>query len=219
MHINDEAVIATSFIGKDGDEKNQCFLSKESLFVQYRGRIERFSLDNIVDIQFKHKLILFPLITGGIIAPLCLLAILNDLGNPWALLSGMVAGLLMTYYGYEGTPSLSVTSKVKEYDFFIRKPTPNLKAFIKYVRQIYMFGPDGYYFYLDNVPPIVDGAYEFEDDKKLLYYEEILKLDKPLYRIDPQDVNKNFQLIPEDNMLNPMLSGKINAEYIVSVDS
>jgi len=218
MHINDEAIIATSYIAKDGDNNNRCFLSKNTLFVKYRGKMEHYSLESVSDIQFKHKLILFPLIAGGVIAPLCLLALLNSIGNPWLLLSGMVAGLLMIYYGYEGTPTLSINSKIKEYDFFIKKPTPNLLAFVKYVRQIYTFGPDGYFFYLDKLPKKEKDSYFFEHATKLLYYEDQLKL-ASCFKIDPLQVAENFTLKSIDNTITPVLIGKVNAEYITPVDS
>ena len=80
-----------------------------------------------------HKKILFPLVVGGITTPFCLLAIWNQFFDPWLMLTFFIGGLYMAYYGWVGSCTLTVKTKLKEYDFFINKVTSNLKAFITYV--------------------------------------------------------------------------------------
>jgi len=223
MHINQQPIIATSFIAKDGDEKNQCYLSKKTLFVRYRNRLESFELSSISDIQFKHKLLLFPLIAGGIIAPLCFLALLKGIGNPWLILSGLVLGLLMAYYGYEGSPTLSITTRVKEFDFFIKNPTPNLFAFSKYARQIFKNGEKGSLFYFEPTNEQLNSlenqsTISFEKETTLLYLDET-KPEQQYLAVDPLEVPSNFRLINKENKVIPIIQGQISSEYIIDPNS
>lgn len=224
MHLEDEAIIAMSYIARQGDEKNKCFLSKSTLFIKYRGRLERYSLASIEDIQFKHKMLLFPMIAGGIIAPLSGLALLNDFGNPWALLSMLVVGLLILYYGYEGSPALSIATNIKEYDYFISKPTPNLLAFAKYARQLYKHGDQGRLFYFqlnDDKKELLskEGQIHFSQPIELLYFEEIKKYKNKLYAIDPVEVVNNIKLVKREHLMVPQLQGIISAQDIIIPNS
>lgn len=126
--------MAFCYLGKEGDNKNMCYLTKENLLIRYKDKVEPFSHDAIMGISFEHKILLFPLITGGIITPLSIHGLLNTFMNPWALLISMVAGLLLMYYGWEGSSTMTIKTKVKDYDFFIRQASANLKAFAAYVQ-------------------------------------------------------------------------------------
>ncbi|MTI22168.1 hypothetical protein E1176_14145 [Fulvivirga sp. RKSG066] len=219
MHINQEPIIATSYIARLGDEKNRCFLSKKSLFIKYKGRLEQFDLSDIQELNFKHKLLLLPLILGGILAPFALLALLKDLGNPWLLLSGMVLGILLIYYGYDGTPTLSIATKVKEFDFFIKKPTPNLLAFSKYARQIFTFGEKGSFFYLKVTNDLAEeheskAQLTFSDQCRLSYYDEVFRKKNEYFVFDPLLLGKHFELMTEEDKIVPVISGTVSGEYI-----
>ncbi len=224
MHIDDQAIIATSYIAKRSDEKNKCFLSKSTLFIRYRGRLERYELSAIKDIQFKHKLLLFPMIAGGVIAPLSALALLNDYGNPWALLSMLVAGLLTLYYGYEGSPTLTITTSVKEFDYFISRPTPNLFAFAKYARQLYKFDDRGRLFYFSlskqqETQLSEKGQIYFNEPIQLLYFEETQSIKSLLYAVDPITIPQNFKFVKHEQLMVPILEGLVSQEDILIPDS
>ncbi|MEP2770859.1 MAG: hypothetical protein ABJH05_01835 [Fulvivirga sp.] len=224
MHIEDQAIIATSYIARLGDEKNKCFLSKSTLFIRYRGRLERYELSAIKDIQFKHKLLLFPMIAGGVVAPLSALALLNDYGNPWALLTMLVIGLLTLYYGYEGSPTITITTAVKDYDYFISRPTPNLFAFAKYARQLYKFDDKGRVFYFslskEQKEQLTNqGQIYFNEPTDLLYFEETQRHNELLYAIDPVTIPQNFKLVKRDHLMVPILEGLVSQEDIITPDS
>lgn len=224
MHLEDEAIIAMSYIARDGDEKNKCFLSKNNLFIRHRGRLEKYDLPSIKDIQFKHKMLLFPMIAGGVIAPLSALALLNDYGNPWALLTMLILGLLTLYYGYEGSPALSITTNVKEYDYFISRPTPNLFAFAKYARQLYKFSDKGRLFYFrlsdEQLETLeANDQVHITDPIQLLYFEETQLVKDRLFGVDPVNSPNNVKLITRENKMVPQLVGIISREDIIIPDS
>ncbi|GAA0893176.1 hypothetical protein GCM10009122_28550 [Fulvivirga kasyanovii] len=134
MYVEGQAVLAFCYIGKNGDEKNICYLTKDNLLIKYKNRLESFDHEAIHGISFEHKMLLFPLVLGGIITPLSIHGLLNTYINPWLLLISMVTGLFLMYYGWEGSSSMTIKTKVKDYDFFIRQVSTNLKAFAGYVQ-------------------------------------------------------------------------------------
>ena len=221
MHIENEAIIATAYIGRQGDEKNQCFLSRDKLFIKYRGKITSFDLSEVKDLLFGHKMLLFPVVVGGIIAPLCLLALIRDFGNVWVVLSGAIAGLLLAYYGYEGSPTLTIVTKIKEFDFFIKGPTPNLKAFFKYGRQIIFFKEKGVllYFQLPDEQIFLlkeSGHLSISEPIPLLYYEETLKNRQGVFlAIDPTLSGGHIAPVKVDDHIVPHLKGDIKEEDIL----
>lgn len=224
MRINNEPIIATSFLTKESDLKNQCFLSRDTIFIKYRGKMEDFRLEYVNSIQFKHKMLMFPLIIGGIIAPLSGLALLNDFGNPWLLLSALIGGLLFVYLGYEGSPTLTISTKVKDYDFFIYQPTPSLKAFVKYARQLVYFGEKGYFFYFtlseqEQQHLSEKNEFNLQAPKRLCYYEEVFNKKEDFFAVEPVRVSSNFSLEANNDQVIPTLKGTIKVEDIIQPDS
>ena len=125
--------MASCYLQKAGDENNACYLSETRLFIRRSGKLDSFLLEDIKKIDFQDKLMMFPMILGGIISPLSLIALFNDVFSPWLTMGSFIGGLFLLYYGYEGGNTLTVTTNVKEFDFFIKSSTKNLKSFISFV--------------------------------------------------------------------------------------
>lgn len=152
MHIEGEPVVALCYINKKGDDKNVCYLTKYNLFIRYKNRLNSFENNNIKGISFEHKILLLPLISGGIITPLSIHGLLHSYTSPWLLLSLMIAGLILMYYGWLGSSTITIKNNVKDYDFFIQQPTANLKAFAEFVQHYISDDEKGrmFYFHLDR---------------------------------------------------------------------
>ncbi len=151
MYVNNEPVVAQCYLQKKLDEANVCYLSPQHLFIRQFNRLHSFSLDTIRSIEFKHKLLLFPLIAGGIISPLSLIALFNDILNIWLMMGTFIGGLLSMYYGMEGSSTLTVVTSIKEFDFFLKTPSKNLKAFISFVLKYSREGAAvAYYFHVSE---------------------------------------------------------------------
>ena len=97
-------------------------------------------MDQIIQIFFKQKKLLFPLILGGVVGSLFLIAGFNFLINSWLALIVGLAGILLFYYGWTGKQALVVHTKVKEYDIFINQVTSPLEAFVSMVNQSFILG-------------------------------------------------------------------------------
>ncbi|MEQ9169275.1 MAG: hypothetical protein RLO12_23680, partial [Fulvivirga sp.] len=65
-------------------------------------------------------------------------------------LSIMMAAIFSIYYGIEGGLALCIETPIKEYDLFIKKTTPQLKAFIAFVSSSLSGNEIGFYFKIGN---------------------------------------------------------------------
>lgn len=182
MHIEGEPVVALCYIKKAGDTRNVCYLTRENLFVRFKNKLTTFSNNNILGITFEHKILLLPLITGGIITPLSIHALLHSYTNPWLLLSLMIIGLILMYFGWEGSSTITVKNSVKDYDFFIKQPTANLRAFAEFVQHYISADEKGRMFYFSKTTA----------EWVLLKAQEFMTIDEPL-------ILKNWREINEQN--------------------
>ncbi|MFP4090307.1 MAG: DUF952 domain-containing protein [Cyclobacteriaceae bacterium] len=135
-----EETIALAYLRRAGDQKNKCMLTSERLMLVYKGHFYSFDRPHIKAIYFSRRRLLLPLVSGGIIAPLSLLAIFLNLYNLLPLLFIFFIGLLLFYLGVQQHPVLTVKDSVKEHDFFLEEITPNLKAFVSFARQVIFSG-------------------------------------------------------------------------------
>lgn len=152
MQIGDKEIIAKCYIYQEGNEEDICYLAEENLYIKNKGVISHFPLDAIMNITFKKKIFLMPIVFGGIIAPFSMIALFNGYYNLWIMLSIMMGGLALVYYGIEGSETLSVQTNVKEYDFFLKSISLNLKSFVSFVINYQHRGQDAllFYFSLEN---------------------------------------------------------------------
>ncbi len=169
MLSTEEEIIAKCYVGSDGDERNVCYLSKTSLHLNINNHLSSFFVQWISDISLKRKKYLMPIVIGGIVAPLAALGLFQYYLNPWLMMGILLVSLLSIYYGYEGGLALCVVTPIKEYDFFIKTATPNLKAFLAYSKQAINEDSIKFYFKLTDR--------EWEVAKKV---EELLPNEKGL---------------------------------------
>ncbi|ELR68230.1 hypothetical protein C900_00645 [Fulvivirga imtechensis AK7] len=228
MHIEGEPVIAFCYIGRSGDENNVCFLTRENLFVRYKKRLTSFNNNSIKEITFEHKLLLFPMVTGGIMAPLSIHALLNSFMNPWLMLSTMIAGLFLMYIGWEGTSTMTVSTNVKDYYFFIKNITPNLISFADYANVFIADNEHGkkFYFLMKRSEwEQTKASGIFKQPQPLLLYNwsdmagKSHPADQILLAIDPveADINISFITHPNKDKLRPVISHNIPVEHIMEV--
>jgi uncharacterized protein (DUF952 family) len=124
-----EEIEAFCYLEKANDENNKCYLTNQNLIVIKNGKIHAFPNENIVEISFHHRKLLFLIILGGILVPLTFLLIFRIQYQSWIILLLLFIGILTLYFGYAGRLALTVTTILKEYNIFINEITPNLKAF------------------------------------------------------------------------------------------
>lgn len=228
MHVEGEPIVAICYIGRSGDENNVCFLSRENLFIRYKKKLNRFDNESIKEITFEHKLLLFPLVAGGIIAPLSIHAMLNSFINPWLVLIMMIFGLFLMYIGWEGTSTITIRTNVKDYFFFIKTITPNLKSFAEYVN---FFIADNehakkFYFLMEKAEweqAKASGTLQLTQPMLLYSWRELadqtIPADHVVLAIDPVDagVQISFVTHPNKDKLRPVISHDVPVHHIVTV--
>jgi hypothetical protein len=233
MDIDDD-VLALCYLYKEGDEKNKVLLSTEKLYVVHRRRIHEYELENIKDLGFNHRKIMMPLIVGGIMASLSMVAIFKDVFNPYIVMSMVMAGLGLFYFGWTGQLFFTVTTKIKDYDFSIPAPTENLKAFIEFILDAGLLGrrADGgkLSFYLVFDRQFWESQQEKPGTIKLPEKPFRAYLSKQLHRKDLKDVaivefaplkahaEVRFLKDPSNGKLRPYVMDDISREAVVRVE-
>jgi hypothetical protein len=163
----DGDIIAVCFLYKDGDENNKALLSTEKLYVTHKKRTHEYELGNIKDISFNHRKLMMPLIVGGIMASLGMVAVFRDYFNPYIVVSTILIGLSLFYWGWTGQLVFTVHTKIKEYDFSIPSISDNLNSFTNFL--------------------IESGILGRRQGGKISYY---LAIDKNVWNSQPNDSSK-----------------------------
>lgn len=219
MIVDNEPIIAQCPLDP-ASPKKICLLSAQKLIVKEGSRLSSFELAEIKDILIKKKLLLLPLIAGGILTPLSLIAIFNELLNLWAMLMTFMAGALLMYYGWEGRFSFSVVTRVKEYDFFISGPNKNIRAFREFVLQRILNPEVVYYLKLtaEEWNSAKDQGYlKFDTPKTLTTVFDSSK-DHVTLKIEPlkQGIPVHY-ISGSDSALVPVIRGKFPLEDFTKV--
>ncbi|MEM1405269.1 MAG: hypothetical protein AAGG59_00730 [Bacteroidota bacterium] len=220
MVIDNEPIIAECPL-EQGSMNKVCYLSFKKLFININGRIHTFDLSLVSGVSFKKKLLLLPLILGGIITPLSLIALINDLLHVWTMLVSFMAGVLLVYYGLEGRNTLSITTSIKEYDFFINSPSANLKAFVDFTTKIkYQKGEPR--FYLECNEELHRDGNEIIDFKNGIELKENVEelTGKNIFILEPLSAGAQvtYKKNP-DGKLAPYLTGPVRKDFLIHYHS
>lgn len=225
MTMNEESFLAKCYIQEENNEDNTCYLSRDNLYIKKRGIISHFPLDSIINITFKNKIFLIPIVFGGIIGSLSMIALFNAYYNVWVMMSLMMGGFALLYYGVEGGHALIVQTNVKEYDFFIRSASPNLKSFVTFVVNFQHRGEDAliHYFVLNKDiwdVTLVSGHLELKSSITLSAQKPTYSQDEVLLAVNISEVGANLRYIIDSklNKLVPVIENKIPIEHIIVPD-
>ena len=132
MRVEGEAVLAKCAFGRGN--RHTAYLTPDALLVKIRNQpLQRFERSAIKKLQIRHRILWLPLVLGGILTPFAVVALIKTTGAFWLLFILALAGLVLFYYGYSGSDSFTITTPVKDYDYFIDRNKPHLKAFIQFV--------------------------------------------------------------------------------------
>ncbi|MDH5368198.1 MAG: hypothetical protein OEW67_14520 [Cyclobacteriaceae bacterium] len=192
--------IAICYLGQIDDEKNVCHLYEDYLLVIHKGKKNSFRRETLQGVNVKHKKLLFPLISGGIIGTFFLITAFNFSINIWISLTFSCLGFISLYFGWYGTSTFSITTSVKEYDFFLHQISKPVIAFSQFINEyIITNNNDGIFFYLPFSP---------EEWKNATNTNEI-KIYKKTYLYNYQQIKTNniisYLKIDISKINNPIL--------------
>ncbi|MEQ9443749.1 MAG: DUF952 domain-containing protein [Cyclobacteriaceae bacterium] len=135
MQTIPEAPIAICYLLQADDERNRCWLTNQHFYVQAKGKTRRFDLERIQRLAIEQRRWWFPVVAGGILAPLSLLAILLNLYNPWWLISLLVGSMLLWYWGASQHMVLAIHQPHHRQDIPLLNVTGNLREFVQFTNR------------------------------------------------------------------------------------
>ncbi len=215
-------IIAICYIAKTDDAQNKCVLTQDHLYVTRKGKQNAFELDQITQVLIKQKKLLFPLVLGGVVGSLFLIAGFNFLVNIWIAMIIGLAGMLLFYYGWVGSRTLTIYTKVKEYDIFIDQETSPLQAFMSMVNDHFILGKNKtikYYLPLakDKWQQAEELGYiESPDTGLRLYSEQLRSNDRITIVIDPAQIPNpiNYRMDEGSQEVVPYIYGNIDLTMV-----
>lgn len=99
-----------------------------------RKKSWRFENENISHISIGHHRLMGPLIIGGLIACFSIILISRNEFDPFVLLVIFVAGLVLLYHGWLGSPAITVKEKNDTTVIYIREIPTAFRSFLNFHR-------------------------------------------------------------------------------------
>jgi hypothetical protein len=183
------------------------------------------------NINFSIKKLWFPLVSGGILASLSMVAIFKNIGNPWLNFFLLLGGLFFFYYGNQGTSIMTILSGNDTTHLYIGKLSPNLKAFTTFVlnyiskdpvrRHIFLvLDKDRHKYYEKGqtiYPEMISGEKKIRCLTIQQYQNLKLNDNEIIVEIDPLKVNAEIRYEWDDlsHDLYPCVHGNIPGEAVI----
>ena len=132
-HIDEKSAIAIVFLHSRNDSRNRAILTSEDLIIIRKAKSHIFALDNIRLLAFHKRKLLLPLIMGGILVPLGLVAMFGDYFNPYLVVLLILSGIYLFYEGFNERWTLTVHGLSSDVNFSLFFVSDNLRAFVDFV--------------------------------------------------------------------------------------
>ena len=217
--------IAYCPIKSDNDSNNVCYLTDDSFIIIINGKSNSYLLSNILSLSFKQKKMLFPIVVGGIIGSFFLIALFNFNINIWIALSLVVIGYGMLYYGFQGSPTITITTSVKEYDHFLQSVKKPLRLFINFIsNEVITTNSSELVFFLPLDQSlweqyVLNGIVKINDKTYLQSKSQItLKPNQVLLKITVSKLNIRVSVDILNEEIHPFITNNINLEAVELVN-
>ena len=132
--MNTSTPIAKCYLANNNDDQNVCQVYTDYIIIVHKGKSMLFDRMEIVDINVKHKKLLFPIIFGGIVGTFFMIAAFNFSINIWLSLGLSFLGIIGFLYGWYGKSTFSIITPVKEYDYFLNTIYAPLITFTQFIK-------------------------------------------------------------------------------------
>ena len=119
----------------DGDGYME--LTDKYLVIFEDWKKHRFLLKDIMGMQVEFKRLMAPLIIGGIVAPLSFIAAFNtEFFSYWISIASFLIGILLFYYGLQGSHQVSIQFAAHDFRFFIDEKNEEVEELIFYINRL-----------------------------------------------------------------------------------
>lgn len=106
-------------------------LTNKRIYFTYNGKDHHLYLKSLTKLEFSFRRLMLPILTGGIIAPLSLIALFLQVLNLFVGFTMLLIGILLLYYGYRGTYQLVFHTPHKvSFAIFVDEPTREMAQFV-----------------------------------------------------------------------------------------
>lgn len=229
MNIPDEVPVAICYLNQADDDRNCCWLTSHHLYVRLKGKARRFDLDRVTQLTIESRRWWFPVVAGGILAPLSLLAILLNLYNPWWLISLLVGSMLLWYWGASQHTVLAVHQPHHRQDVALPVVPPGLRDFVQFTNR----------FLRQGIPPLyllADSYYWQEAQRTGIYappslreqgfipayskkQQELSQSNTQLWlALDPSKISAPIRYVAAEDQLVPRIYGSISTVALNSAE-
>ncbi|MGK7389705.1 MAG: hypothetical protein ACNS60_05115 [Candidatus Cyclobacteriaceae bacterium M2_1C_046] len=117
------------------DQHNYLFLTDKNFVVRINNRQFIYDINSLRSISWSTKKLLFPIVAGGIMTSLSVLAYMNGFLHPLLLLFFFITGILSFYYGFAGMPALVLHFNKNQEHYLIKNTTLYLERFTDFVNK------------------------------------------------------------------------------------
>ncbi len=219
------------------DARNQCILTRNKLLITRRGRDHNFLVETVDTVSTGRRKLLLPIITGGILTPLALLAIFNNYLSTNLTLPTFFAGLFLLYYGFSGAATIIITTNGNEKYVFINAISENLLKFITFSNALikgfnenggdfffYALATDSKHLLLRDIIENLNTANKetgiglFLKDALKETYRNSSTIGTMVLTIAPRKLNNPIELKTSSGEKNQFTVRSLNKESVVSSD-
>ncbi len=131
-----EEILAFVYLHQEGDERNVCLISANDITLIRRGKKKVVRLKDVRQLSFSKKVLLLPIVLGGVFGPFFLIAILAGYFLPAANLLGFLISIFLFYYGLSGKEGLKVETINDVLEVFLPRISENLKSFVNFANHL-----------------------------------------------------------------------------------
>lgn len=131
--MQDTKIIATCYLYAESNNDELCICTNANIQIKSKSKHIIAPLTDIKSIKIIKKKLLFPIIVGGVVAPLTLLAILFNLFNPEILQAILVLAGISFYYGYFGKDAIQIEYRAASEILLLKKRMSHLAQFVEYI--------------------------------------------------------------------------------------
>ncbi len=217
-------IIAFVYLLSEGDERNKCLLTSDSLILIRKNKTYTFQLEEVKKLGVASRLFLFPLVFGGTFGPFFFIAIIKNSFLPVISLTGFLVSLLAFYLGFSGKKAFYIETLNDKKEIYLSSISENLSEFIRFINEIVITNEkeETLTFYLKLIAVqkqelIQNGELKVKSEGEfLIYSSEKEKYDNSHLLIPVNYTIPTIQIKFEkndQNMLRPKIYGTLKANH------
>ncbi len=117
-------------------DNNKLQLTENELHIVQQHRTRKYLLKNLKRIDLNFTRLALPIVLGGIMCPLSILALYNYMIGLWIGILVSLSSALLFYYGWIGTYQVALELRNVKINFLTDQTSPHLEYFITKTNQM-----------------------------------------------------------------------------------